>query len=164
MTEETLSKDLISRDLFCSFDDLCTSWTGGCNDLAAIEINLACADIDSFENVWYTVTLTDFTTAADFCASLVNNGKEWDEQSEDDSFNLGGFCEQYADFCVDGFPDLDAVCDNVDRFPYEVFAGNSFINICEVDFSDICEENPELCATTGEFTSDLCSMYPEQCD
>ena len=93
MTEETLSKDLISRDLFCSFDDLCTSWTGGCNDLAAIEINLACADIDSFENVWYTVTLTDFTTAADFCASLANNGKEWDEQSEDDSFNLGGFCE-----------------------------------------------------------------------
>ena len=161
-TAANFAADLVNYEELCTYSSICTTFSG-CNEYYVLDVNYACENIGEFENSLGSIGFTaDDATA--FCDSLASNGRTYDEKDIDDSFDLGGFCEQYSGFCVDGFPDLDAVCDNTEKFPYEVFAGNSFLSICEVDFSDVCIEHPEMCATTGEFNSDLCTLYPEKCD
>jgi len=80
------------------------------------------------------------------------------------NFDLEVFCESYPDMCIDGAPDIVAVCDDITRFPPEYFAETGINELCEVDLADACNSFPELCTTEGTFNSDVCGAYPEKCD
>jgi hypothetical protein len=74
------------------------------------------------------------------------------------------FCVSYPDMCVNGYPDLAAICDNIYAFPPEYFTGTNFLEVCEVNLDDACTEFPDLCTEDGSFSTDVCGMYPEKCD
>lgn len=75
------------------------------------------------------------------------------------------FCESYPEMCVEGAPDIVAVCDSIWQFPEEYFSGTGINDLCDVDFEDACTAFPELCdETTGTFSSDICNAFPEKCD
>ena len=114
------------------------------------------------ENLWevpdavYTIFEDDFEeNIYDFCY--------YNQDYED--FNVDDFCSEgaeFADICVDGYPDLVAVCEM--DFPTGTFDGSNYLDICEVDIEDACEEFPDLCTEDGSISSDICGIYPEMCD
>ena len=78
---------------------------------------------------------------------------------------MDDFCAEGSDFaevCVDGYPDFVAVCDY--DFPPGTFEGTNYLDFCEIDYDTACAEFPELCDDTGAITTDLCGVYPEKCD
>ena len=79
-------------------------------------------------------------------------------------FDAQNFCDSNPELCVNGAPDLAAICDNLWQFPAEYFENTGINAMCEVDYEDACAAFPELCDSTGAFSSDICAAFPEKCD
>ena len=76
------------------------------------------------------------------------------------------FCaddSDFADVCVNGFPDFVKVCDT--DFPPGMFDGSNYEQVCELDFEDVCAVYPEICdESAGTITADLCGANEAWCD
>lgn len=158
---------VMDYDVLCGYTDdlgnvvesetqpVCDSWADMCiNNVPSVEY--MCENIYDAPDAFFDTFNVEGMDAFDFC---------WGAQDYED-FDVEAFCaadSDFADVCIDGYPDFVKVCDT--EFPPGTFDGSNYYQICELDFDDVCNTYPELCdLEAGTISSNVCSVYPEMCD
>ena len=159
--------DYASLDNLCGYTDedgnavdsrtqpVCDAWADACTN-----------NIPSITYMCNNVHLVPDDVVAIF-ASWEDSIYEFCDRARDyEDFSVEDFCAEdsdYADVCVNGYPDFAKVCDT--DFPPGTFDGANYYQVCELDYEDVCTTYPEICDdTTGSITSDLCGANPDWCD
>lgn len=54
--------------------------------------------------------------------------------------------EEWARYCVDGYPDFDLICDNMWDLPENYYEGVSIPALCDATMQDACAQWPVACS------------------
>lgn len=73
--------------------------------------------------------------------------------------------DEYAQYCLFGFPDLMLICEKMYSFPAAQFIGLDLAYHCEATVEgELCANFPEMCDDYGYPTEDVCNSNPKLCE
>ena len=164
----------ILADFVLNFEYLCDNWIDEEGNEEVSQTQLIC-------DLWSDVCTNDIPSVTTVCSEPLNiptdvveayeerGGSIYDfcyESQDFEDFDVEKFCaddSDFADVCVDGWPDFVKVCDT--EFPPGMFDGSNYEQVCELDIEDVCNTYPEICDTeAGTITSNLCGANEAWCD
>ena len=164
----------ILADFVLNFEYLCDSWIDEEGNEDVSQTQLMC-------DLWSDVCTNDIPSVTAVCSEPWNipedvveayyarGGSIYDfcyESQDFEDFDVESFCaddSDFADVCVDGWPDFVKVCDT--EFPPGMFDGSNYEQVCELDIEDVCGTYPEICdEEAGTITSNLCGANEAWCD